>query len=160
MRMESNKANLGLDKELHKDAKIAIICAKFNENIVDDLRVEAKNVLLQQGLKEDNIQIFFVPGAYEIPLMCKVIAEQGKYDGIIVLGCIIKGETYHFTQVADACSEGVLNVSVTHKLPIGYGVLAVDNISQALSRSTRNEENKGRDAALATLMMINNLKKF
>jgi len=158
--MESNKANLGLDKELHKDAKIAIISAKFNESIVDDLRVEAKNILLQQGLKEDNIQIFFVPGAYEIPLMCKVIAELAEHDGIIVLGCIIKGETHHFTQVADACSEGVLNVSVTHKLPIGYGVLAVDNISQALSRSTRNEENKGRDAALATLMMINNLKKF
>ena len=157
--MESNKANLGLNKELHKDAKIAIICAKFNENIVEDLKVEAKNILIQHGLKEDNIQIFFVPGAYEIPLMCKVIAEQKKYDGIIVLGCIIKGETYHFTQVADACSGGVLNVSVTHKLPIGYGVLAVDNISQALSRSARNEDNKGRDAALATLMMINNLKK-
>lgn len=159
--MQYNQSKLKIDLNV-KDLRIGIVASLFNEDIVDSLIFMALKALAFHGIASEQIDIRRVPGAYEIPLMCKALAARKSnisesyfaYDCLIVLGCVIRGETLHFEQVAHAASEGVLRVSLDYTLPIGYGVLAVDTLNQAIVRSSKNDENKGWEAALAALFMI------
>ncbi len=159
--MQYNQSKFQLDLDVSA-LKIGIVAALFNNEVVDSLIYMAKKALIAQGINDNQIEIKQVPGAYEIPLMCKYLADgkEGKdtrdyhYDGLIALGCVIRGETLHFEQVAHAASDGVLRVSLDHSIPIGYGVLAVDTIGQAIERSSKNDQNKGWEAAMAMLMMV------
>jgi 6,7-dimethyl-8-ribityllumazine synthase len=134
---------------------IALIASRFNELVVKELISGAHDVLIRHGLSEAQLCLVRVPGAYEIAHAAKLVAKSGKFAGIVALGCVIRGETAHFDYVAGASNSGLMNVSLEHSLPIGFGILTVDNLDQALARAGSKAGNKGADAALAVLEQIN-----
>jgi 6,7-dimethyl-8-ribityllumazine synthase len=138
-----------------KNTQIAIIASRFNELIVKELITGAHDVLLRHGLVDSQLTLVRVPGAYEIAHAAKLIAQSGKFHGIVALGCVIRGETAHFDYVAGASNSGLMNVSLEHVLPVGFGILTVDNLDQALARAGSKAGNKGAEAALAVLEQIN-----
>lgn len=134
---------------------IAIIVAYFYKDIADDLLQGAVDTLQKYGIKDDNIEVFYVPGAFEIPLMCQKIAKSPHhYDGIITLGAVIRGETPHFDYVCNQCAKGVSKVSLMCNIPISFGVLTTDNMAQTKARAGGIKGNKGVEAAIATIEMI------
>ena len=135
--------------------KIAIITAPFYQHIIDGLYKGAETFL---SVKNFEIERFNVPGALEIPLACQYIADTKNYDAIVALGAVIRGETAHFDHVCEQSSRGVLDVSLKYGLPIGNGIITVENEAQAIARSTNNLKNKGREAALAAYELLQ-LKK-
>ena len=135
--------------------KYAIIASRFNELITTKLIQGAEDTLLRHGAKETEIEIFWVPGAYEIPLIAKKIANLNKYDAIIALGAIIRGATPHFDMVANEVSKGVANVGLETNTPIIFGILTTDDIEQALERAGTKAGNKGADAAMSAIEMAN-----
>ncbi|URJ30141.1 6,7-dimethyl-8-ribityllumazine synthase [Blochmannia endosymbiont of Camponotus sp.] len=140
-------------------AKISIAVVRFNRFINNNLLEGALDILKRIGhIKDENITIIWVPGAYELPLIAKALAISDKYDGIIALGTVIRGITLHFELIAKECSSGLSNISIENTLPIGFGLLTTDNISQAIERSGVKSNNKGSEAALAVLEMINILQ--
>ncbi len=141
-------------------AKVAIVSARFNGDIVNAMRIAAHNTLLEYSVNEADIDHMHVPGAFELPLACKALAESKYYHAIIALGCVIRGDTPHFDYVCSSSAMGILQASLETNIPIAFGVLTTDTSEQALERSsTENiEHNKGRDAALCVLEMINVLK--
>lgn len=138
-----------------KHIKIAIISSAFWKEISDSLEKHCVKTLLSNGVKEEHINRFRVPGSLEIPLLAKRLAAKKKYHALIAFGAIHKGETYHFEQVADECIRGCMNVSWEYGLPVIYEVLAVYDIRHAIERATRMKENRGTEAALAALEMVN-----
>ena len=146
---------------INKEAKVAIVVARFNSFINESLLIGAKEVLLRQGcLDEKNITIVKCPGAYEIPLITKKIAKTKKYDAIIALGSVIRGGTPHFEYVSSACNSGLMNVGLEYEVPVAFGVLTVDSIEQAIERAGTKAGNKGEEAALSALEMISVLSKI
>ncbi|RUO39160.1 6,7-dimethyl-8-ribityllumazine synthase [Pseudidiomarina aestuarii] len=142
-------------------AKIAIVVARFNHFVVDSLLEGALNTLKLYGqVSADNITVVKVPGAYEIPLTTKKLAATGQFDGIIALGAVIRGATPHFDFVAGECNSGLTRVGLEFDIPIANGVLTTDTIEQAIERSGTKAGNKGSEAALSTLEMINVLKQL
>jgi 6,7-dimethyl-8-ribityllumazine synthase len=141
-----------------KGVKMAIIVSRFNEIISKKLLNGAVDALSQHGLVLENISVFWVPGAFEIPLTAKKIAQSKKFDAIVTLGAVIRGETPHFDQVADAVGSGVARLNLEMDIPIIFGVLTTDNLSQAINRSGGKYGNKGRESAHAALDMIGLLK--
>ncbi|GAA3537015.1 6,7-dimethyl-8-ribityllumazine synthase [Zobellella aerophila] len=142
-------------------AKVAIVVARFNSFINDSLVQGALDVLKRQGqVADDNITLIRVPGAVEIPLVCKKLAKTGNYDAIIALGCVIRGGTYHFDLVANENSKGLAAVMMEHEMPIAFGVLTTENIEQAIERAGTKAGNKGAEAALSALEMINVLHEL
>ncbi len=143
-------------------AKIAIVSARFNGEIVDSMRIASHKTLLNNSVNEDNIIHIAVPGAFELPLASKKLAESKKYHAIIALGCVIRGDTPHFDYVCNSSAKGILQASLETNIPIAFGVLTTDNTEQALERASKDnfENNKGRDAALCVLEMINVLKSI
>ncbi|WP_392562899.1 6,7-dimethyl-8-ribityllumazine synthase [Orbus sturtevantii] len=140
-------------------AKIAIIMARFNHFINDSLVEGAVDALKRVGQVDDkNITVIKVPGAYEIPLAAKAAAQSKKYDAIVALGTVIRGSTAHFDYVAGESSSGLLSVSLEHSIPIGFGILTTENIEQAIERAGTKAGNKGAEAALTVLEMLNTLK--
>lgn len=140
-------------------AKIAIITARFNHFINDSLVEGAIDALKRIGqVDEKNITVIKVPGAYEIPLTAKAVAQSKKYDGIVALGTVIRGSTAHFDYVAGESSSGLLSVSLEHTIPVGFGILTTENIEQAIERAGTKAGNKGAEAALTVLEMLNTLK--
>ena len=136
--------------------KVAIVAAKFNSQITEMLLSAA-----QEELKNSNIQdvdIFKVPGACEIPTMLNHLAQKKIYDGFISIGAVIQGETPHFDYVCKMAQEGILQVSLKYNIPIIFGILTTDNIQQALERADINKQNKGASFAKALVEMIDNLK--
>ena len=131
--------------------RIAIVAARFNELVVKELIAGAVDTLQRHGFAEQQLCLVRVPGAYEVPLACKWLAGSGRYAGLIALGCVIRGETPHFDFVAQAANSGLMQVSLESGLPIGFGVLTVENLEQALARAGSKAGNKGSDAALALL---------
>ena len=127
-----------------KGIKIAIVASRFNEFITKELIGGA-----------DDIYLYRVPGAFEIPSVCNKIAESGKYDAVITLGAVIRGSTPHFDYVAAEVSKGVASVSMKYNIPVIFGVLTTDTIEQAVERAGTKAGNKGSDAAMAALEMIN-----
>jgi 6,7-dimethyl-8-ribityllumazine synthase len=141
-------------------ARIGIICARFNDSIVDGLLSGALETLQAYGIARQDIEIINVPGAFEMPLMAKRMAVAKRYDGIIALGAVIRGDTAHFEYVAGPCANGLAEVALRHDIPVGFGVLTVNNMQQAVARSAPDADNKGSEAALATLQMIKLLREF
>ena len=143
-----------------RDKKIALVAARFNSFIVEHLISGSKDALLSSGADESDIEIFYVPGAFEIPLALKKIASSGKYDGIVALGAVIRGGTPHFEYVAGECVKGISQVSLESEVPIAFGVLTVDTVEQAIDRAGANSGNKGAEAAESVIRMINLLEQL
>ncbi|MBS0287416.1 MAG: 6,7-dimethyl-8-ribityllumazine synthase [Proteobacteria bacterium] len=139
---------------------IAIVASRFNEFIVDRLISGAFDSLLRYGVKNDKIEIFRVPGAYEIPIACQSLAKTGRYAGIVTLGVVIRGETTHFDYVAGPCANGILQAQLSTNIPMTFGVLTTENIEQAVARAGATAGNKGSEAAVGLLEMINLLGKI
>ncbi|WP_318518115.1 6,7-dimethyl-8-ribityllumazine synthase [Photobacterium leiognathi] len=143
------------------DAKIAIIVSRFNNFINESLLSGALDVLEHQGLvKEPNIIIVRCPGAFELPFVAQQLAKEGCYDAIIALGSVIRGGTPHFEYVAGECSKGLAKMALEYQIPIAFGVLTVDSIEQAIERAGAKMGNKGSEAALSALEMINLLAEL
>ncbi len=143
------------------EAKIAIVVSRFNSFINEHLVEGALDVLHRIGqVKDENITLVRVPGAIEIPLAVKKAANSGKFDAIIALGCVIRGDTYHFEVVANESSKGLAQVMLQSEVPVAFGVLTTENIEQAVQRSGSKAGNKGAEAASAALEMINVLKQM
>ena len=138
-----------------KGIKIAIVASRFNEFITKELIGGAEDTLLRHNVNTDDIYLYRVPGAFEIPSVCNKIAESGKYDAVITLGAVIRGSTPHFDYVAAEVSKGVASVSMKYNIPVIFGVLTADTIEQAVERAGTKAGNKGSDAAMAALEMIN-----
>ena len=138
-----------------KGIKIAIVASRFNEFITKELIGGAEDTLLRHNVNTDDIYLYRVPGAFEIPSVCNKIAESGKYDAVITLGAVIRGSTPHFDYVAAEVSKGVASVSMKYNIPVIFGVLTTDTIEQAVERAGTKAGNKGSDAAMAALEMIN-----
>lgn len=141
-----------------KDIKIGIVVGRFNEFIVSKLLGGALDGLKRHGVDEDNIEVSWVPGAFEIPLVAKKMAKSKKYDAIICLGAVIKGSTPHFDYVCAEASKGISSVSLSEELPVIFGVLTTDTIEQAIERAGTKAGNKGYDAAVTAIEMANLLK--
>jgi 6,7-dimethyl-8-ribityllumazine synthase len=135
---------------------IGIVQARFNEPITNALATACKAELLTLGVQEKNIDHIFVPGALEVPLALQAMAEKSKYDALIALGCIIRGETYHFELVANESGAGVSRVALDYQLPIANAILTTENLEQAIARKTE----KGRDAARVAIEMANLLEEI
>ena len=138
-----------------KGLKIAIVASRFNEFITKELIGGAEDTLLRHNVNTDDIDLYRVPGAFEIPSVCNKIAKSGKYDAFITLGAVIRGSTPHFDYVAAEVSKGVAAVSMQYNIPVIFGVLTTDTIEQAVERAGTKAGNKGSDAAMAALEMIN-----
>jgi 6,7-dimethyl-8-ribityllumazine synthase len=138
--------------------RVAIIRSEFNELVTGGLLWGAKEVLKERGLEPaDEI---LAPGAFELPLLAKIAAKSGKYDGIVCLGCVIKGDTAHFEFISLGASLGIQMASLETEVPIGFGVITTYNDEQAEARSAHNVHNKGREAALAVLSSIEVLERL
>ena len=143
-----------------KDVKIGIVAGRFNEFITSKLVGGALDVLKRNDVSEENIDIAWVPGAFEIPLITKKLADTGKYDAIITLGAVIKGSTPHFDYVCAEVSKGVSQISLQSELPVIFGVLTTNNIEEAIERAGTKAGNKGADAAFSAIEMINLIKEI
>lgn len=138
--------------------KIAIVAARFNDFITNNLIDGAVDMLVRHNVKEDDITVVKVPGAFEIPMTCKKIAKKGKYNAIISLGAVIRGATPHFDYVSAEVSKGVAHVNLDSDIPVIFGVLTTDTIEQAIERAGTKAGNKGAESALAAIEMVNLLK--
>lgn len=132
-------------------SKVAIVCSLFNEAIVGGLKEGCLGYLEEQGIGRQSVRLFEVPGAFEIPLVAQKVAQSGKFDGVIALGCVIRGNTPHFEFVSLAATMGVLQAGLNTGVPVLFGVLTVNDLAQAQARSGRDAFNKGREAAMALL---------
>ena len=139
--------------------KLAIVVGRFNSFISDALLGGALDSLKRSSVKAENITVAHVPGAFEIPLLVKKFAESGDYDGVIALGAVIRGSTPHFDYVAGECAKGLSSVQLQSGIPVGFGVLTVDSIEQAIERAGTKAGNKGAEAAMTVLEMVNVLAK-
>ena len=140
-------------------ARIAITIARFNDFITDSLLDGAIDALKRIGqVSDSNITVVWVPGAYELPLAAQTLADTGKYDAIIALGTVIRGGTAHFEYVAGGASTGLSGVAINSKIPVSFGVLTTENIEQAIERAGTKAGNKGAEAAMTALEMINVIK--
>ncbi|MDH5434678.1 MAG: 6,7-dimethyl-8-ribityllumazine synthase [Gammaproteobacteria bacterium] len=138
--------------------KFALLVSRFNSFIVDSLQEGAIDALKRHGVNESDIEIIKVPGAFEMPIAAQRIANLKKHDAIIALGAVIRGGTPHFEYVAGECVKGLSQVSLNSGLPIAFGVLTVDTIEQAIERAGTKAGNKGAEAALSALEMVNLFK--
>ena len=143
-----------------KGIKIGIVAGRFNEFITSKLVGGAVDVLKRNDINDENIDIAWVPGAFEIPLITKKMAESKKYDAIITLGAVIKGSTPHFDYVCAEVSKGVAQISLQTGLPIMFGVLTTNNIEEAIERAGTKAGNKGSDVAFGALEMIDLIKNI
>lgn len=139
--------------------KIGITISRFNSTITKGLLEGAVDKLKRCGVKEDDIEVAWVPGAFELPQVIKKMAELKRYDGIIALGCVIRGETPHFAYIASEAASGIAKLNLEYDIPIAFGVLTTDTIEQAMERSGL-KLNKGAQAAESLLEMINLLRRI
>ncbi len=143
-----------------KGARFGIVVGRFNSFVVESLVEGAVDALKRHGAKDEDIEIIRVPGAYEIPLATKRMAASKKFDAIITLGAVIRGGTPHFDFVAGECSKGVAQVMMEYDVPVAFGVLTVDTIEQAIERAGTKAGNKGVEAAMSAIEMVNVLPQL
>jgi 6,7-dimethyl-8-ribityllumazine synthase len=136
-------------------ARFGIVVGRFNSFVVESLLEGTLDTLRRHGAKDKDIEIVRVPGAFEIPLVAKRMAAAGKYDAIIALGAVIRGGTPHFEYVAGECTKGLATVMMEHDIPVAFGVLTVDTIEQAIERAGTKAGNKGVEATLSAIEMVN-----
>jgi 6,7-dimethyl-8-ribityllumazine synthase len=135
--------------------KIGIVASRFNEFITSKLIDGAVDTLVRHGVLEDNIEIVWVPGAFEIPAVAKKLVRKKKQDAVICLGCVIRGDTPHFDYIASEVSKGVASVGLDSDMPVVFGVLTTDTIEQAIERAGTKAGNKGADAAMGAIELLN-----
>lgn len=143
---------VSLDKNLDReDYRIAVVAGRWHQYIVDPLVQGALDALNEYGIGDEQIDYIQAPGAFEFPLVVQSLLQEEAYSAVIVLGVVIKGETPHFEYVAGECAKGLAHVSLERDMPIGFGLLTVNTVDQALARAQSGESNKGREAVLAAL---------
>ncbi|MCR3758767.1 6,7-dimethyl-8-ribityllumazine synthase [Clostridium felsineum] len=147
-------------KLVSENLKFAIVAGRFNEFIVSKLVSGAMDALKRHGAKEEDIELAYAPGAFEIPLISQKLAESGKYDAVICLGAVIRGATPHFDYVSSEVSKGVAQTSLKTGCPVIFGVLTTDSIEQAVERAGTKSGNKGFDAAVTAIEMANLIKNI
>jgi 6,7-dimethyl-8-ribityllumazine synthase len=143
-----------------RDGRIAIVAARFNDFIVESLLKGALHCLRQHGAADADIEIIRTPGAFEMPVVVQKLAATRRFDGIIALGAVIRGGTPHFDYVAGECVRGIAAASREHGIPVGFGILTVDSIEQAIERAGTKAGNKGEEAALAVIETIDVLRRI
>lgn len=134
--------------------RVALVATRWNTRVVDALLAGARACLGEWGVPAARVDEFRVPGAFEVPMALEQLARTGRYDGVVALGAVIRGDTPHFEFVAGECARGLQDVALRHVLPVGFGVLTVDTAAQAASRARRGKGNKGYEAAAAMLEMV------
>ena len=139
---------------LVRGGKFCIVASRFNSFIVEQLEAGAVDALVRHGAKREDIHIVKAPGAFELPMVVQRIAANKNYDAIIALGAVIRGGTPHFEYVAGECVKGIANVSLQYDIPVGFGVLTVDTIEQAIERAGTKAGNKGAEAAMSAVEMV------
>ena len=139
----------------YTEGRFAVVVARFNGFIVDSLQAGALDALKRHGVPDENVTVIKVPGAYEMPVAVQRVAQTGNYDAIIGLGAVIRGSTPHFDYVAGEASKGMASVALDHNLPIVFGVLTTDTIEQAIERAGTKAGNKGAEAAITAIEMVN-----
>ncbi|HCY0318371.1 TPA: 6,7-dimethyl-8-ribityllumazine synthase [Staphylococcus aureus] len=147
-------------KLIGKDLKVAIVVSRFNDFITGRLLEGAKDTLIRHDVNEDNIDVAFVPGAFEIPLVAKKLASSGNYDAVITLGCVIRGATSHYDYVCNEVVKGVSKVNDQTNVPVIFGILTTESIEQAVERAGTKAGNKGAEAAVSAIEMANLLKSI
>ena len=140
--------------------KVAIVASRFNSFIVDRLYNGAIKTLSENGIKDEDITVVRVPGAFEIPVAVDALLDKDDYAAVITLGAIIRGETPHFEYIANECTHGISQLAMNYGIPVIFGVLTVDNAEQAMDRAGDEESNKGSESAAAALEMIGVLEKI
>ena len=141
-------------------ARFCLVAARFNSFVVESLLDGAVDTLKRHGADEDDITLVRVPGAFEMPVVLEKLAATGEYDAIVALGAVIRGGTPHFDYVAGECVKGMAQVSLKHGVPVAFGVLTVDTIEQAIERSGTKAGNKGAEATLSAIEMVNLLRQI
>ena len=147
-------------KVVSENIKIGIVAARFNEFITSKLLSGAIDGLERHNVAKNDIDVAWVPGAFEIPLIAKKMAESGKYDAVICLGAVIRGATSHYDYVCNEVSKGVASVSLSSGIPVMFGVVTTENIEQAIERAGTKAGNKGYDCALSAIEMVNLMKQL
>lgn len=143
-----------------RDLRFAIVASRFNDFIVESLIKASVHCLRQHGAADADIEILRVPGAWELPLAVGRVAASRRADGIVALGAVIRGGTPHFDYVAGECVRGIAAASQTHGVPVGFGILTVDTVEQAIERAGTKAGNKGEEATLAVIEMVNLLRRI
>lgn len=143
-----------------KNMKIAIVVARFNEFITSKLLSGCIDCLIRHEAADEDLTVAWVPGAFEIPMAAKKLAESGKYDAVICLGAVIRGATPHFDYVCAEASKGIAQVSMQTGVPVAFGVLTTENIQQAVERAGTKAGNKGVDCAMTAMEMVNLFKEM
>jgi 6,7-dimethyl-8-ribityllumazine synthase len=140
--------------------KVAIVASRFNEIIVNKLLGGAVDGLVRHGVQEENITAVWVPGAFEIPVAASRLARSGKYDAVICVGAVIRGDTSHYDYVCSEVSKGIAQVGLATGIPVLFGVITTENIEQAIARAGSKAGNKGYDCALSAIEMVNLMGQF
>jgi 6,7-dimethyl-8-ribityllumazine synthase len=140
--------------------RIAIVVARFNDFVTERLLAGARDALAEAGVPPDSVEVHHVPGAFEIPLAAEAIAAEGRVAGVICLGCLIKGATPHFEYISSACAHGIMAAQSKTGVPMAFGVLTTNSVEEALERAVPGPGNKGREAAEATLAMVDLLAEL
>ena len=147
-------------KLVGKDLKIAIVVSRFNDFITTRLLEGAKDTLIRHEVEDTNIDVAYVPGAFQIPLVAKKLAQKGEYDAVITLGCVIRGATSHYDYVCNEVAKGVSKANDISDAPVIFGVLTTESIEQAVERAGTKAGNKGSEAAVSAIEMANLIKQI
>ena len=147
-------------KLVSQNIKVGIVCARFNEFIVSKLLSGCQDGLARHGVKEEDISVAWVPGAFEIPLIASKMAKSGKYDAVIALGAVIRGSTSHYDYVCSEVSKGIAAAALSSGVPVLFGVLTTDTIEQAIERAGTKAGNKGSECAQGAIEMVNLIREL
>jgi 6,7-dimethyl-8-ribityllumazine synthase len=140
--------------------RFAVVAARFNSLVTEALWAGCRDTFVRHGVPEDRLDLVWVPGSFEIPLAARRLAETGRYAAVICLGCVIRGETGHYDHVAGQAAAGVMQAGLATGVPVIFGVLTTESVEQALNRAGLKSGNKGADAALAAIEMVNLLNRL
>ena len=147
-------------KLVSENIRVGVVCTRFNDFIVSRLLAGCEDTLLRHGVREEDIAVAWVPGAFEIPLIASKMAKSGKYDAVIALGAVIRGSTSHYDYVCSEVSKGVAQVALNSDIPVMFGVLTTDTIEQAVERAGTKAGNKGSECALGAIEMVNLIREL
>ena len=147
-------------KLVSENIRVGVVCARFNDFIVSRLLAGCEDTLLRHGVREEDIAVAWVPGAFEIPLIASKMAKSGKYDAVIALGAVIRGSTSHYDYVCSEVSKGVAQVALSSDIPVMFGVLTTDTIEQAVERAGTKAGNKGAECAQGAIEMVNLIREL
>ena len=147
-------------KVVSEGMKVGIVAARFNEFIVSKLVAGAQDALVRHDVKEEDIDLAWVPGAFEIPITAQKMAQSGKYDAVICVGAVIRGDTSHYDLVCNESAKGIAQIELATGIPVLFGIITTENIEQAIARAGSKAGNKGYDCALSAIEMVNLIKQL